>query len=181
MDGGTDYVKIAIDCQHFLQIVKIREASATFLGGCLSVVINDAQNKLFFFGYFIPQISIYRLRRFCRKVLLMTPCGSLRLFRHIIGRDSGLSKHAAAGIGLSSTHPDSKDGDRLSDNRRTDGLGCLNRVSKEMGCKDEFPNGYCNVYIRMLSVERAKVERLKEGLRSVAILQYHRENIRVIY
>lgn len=51
MDGGTDYVKIAIDCQHFLQIVKIREASATFLGGCLSVVTNDAQNKLLIYEW----------------------------------------------------------------------------------------------------------------------------------
>jgi acetoin utilization protein AcuB len=49
---------------------------------------------------------------------------------------------------------------------------------------DNVPQGYRKVYIRMRSIERSKLENLKEELRKVSTLLYmvdHRENRREIY
>ena len=46
------------------------------------------------------------------------------------------------------------------------------------------PEGYWKVYIRMRSIERSKLQKLKENLREKAALLYmvdHRENNREIY
>jgi acetoin utilization protein AcuB len=49
---------------------------------------------------------------------------------------------------------------------------------------DGVPDGYRKVYIRMRSIERSKLLKLKEALREKAALLYmvdHRENDREIY